>query len=148
MKTLDRTGPLVCLAHRQDQSGPVPPSSYRWLAGKVDVPVPAAESRIQAVDLRDAQLQSNRLRVGRSASAGPLFLDIDVVVSTSAAAARRIFSELAIPRRQRTLYVGTVCGLFGLIKDIHALEIADGVVLFPLSPQSCSELEVSASLIA
>lgn len=148
MNVLDRTGPLVCLAHRPDLSGPVPGSSYTWLTGQVDAPLPVAESRIQAVDLRDAQLQSNRLRVGRTALAGPLFLDIDVVVGTSAAAARRTLSDLAIPRRPRTLYIGTVNGLLGLIRDVHALGIADGVVLFPLSPDDCSEMKLRASLIA
>lgn len=140
MRLLDRTGPLVCLAHRPDPSGLGPRSSYTWLVGEADLQLPAAESRIQALDLGDAQVRSARLRDGRSAALGPLLLDLDVVVSSCGAAARRSLSESVIPRRQGAHYVGTVDGLLGLIADIHALHIADGVVLFPLTSPSCSEL--------
>jgi hypothetical protein len=144
----EQSAPLVCLACPGDPRGDSSQSTYVWLTGQASGSVPVRESRIQAHDLRDAQLQSSRLRAGRSAAADPLFLDLEVLVDISAAAAQRALSQVASPRRQSTHYVGTVSGLRGLIRDIHALRIADGVVLFPISSRTAEILQEHAALIS
>lgn len=79
--------------------------------------------RIQADDLRDAE---RKARAARAAGTAPVYLDIEVLIETDAAAAFRTAGDAG---RSGLRYIGTPRGLAGLIADVQRLGIADGVVL-------------------
>lgn len=81
-------------------------------------------TRIKAVDLRDA---ARRAQAVRADGAGEVYLDIEVLIDTDAAAAFRALD--GTPASEALRYVGTPRGLAGLIADVQRLGIADGVVL-------------------
>jgi hypothetical protein len=85
----------------------------------------ALASRIQAVDLRDAERKARALRAD---GADEVYLDIEVFVAADALAALRS-ADHAQSSSGTMRYVGTPKGLAGLIADIRTLGIADGVVL-------------------
>jgi alkanesulfonate monooxygenase SsuD/methylene tetrahydromethanopterin reductase-like flavin-dependent oxidoreductase (luciferase family) len=86
--------------------------------------------RVRAGDLGDVWRKSARLR--RDRPDVDIVADIDVVIATDARTARSLTGVAAVDSAEDTmLYVGTPSGLAGLIADIHALGIADGVVLIP-----------------
>jgi alkanesulfonate monooxygenase SsuD/methylene tetrahydromethanopterin reductase-like flavin-dependent oxidoreductase (luciferase family) len=86
--------------------------------------------RVRAGDLGDVWRKSARLR--RDRPGVDIVADIDVVIATDARTARSLTGATAVDSAEDTmLYVGTPSGLAGLIADIHALGIADGVVLIP-----------------
>ncbi|MFF3574076.1 hypothetical protein [Nocardia jiangxiensis] len=104
---------------------------------------PSSVVRIQAPDLTAAQQQTDRLKAaatgqGRDPSTVIVLVDVEVMVAHDAPAARRELARLdsrlqrpSIPTSLR--YVGTPEGLAGLIADIHAVHVADGVTILPLA---------------
>ncbi|MBO0677762.1 hypothetical protein JRC04_09835 [Mycolicibacterium sp. S2-37] len=81
-------------------------------------------TRIQAPDLRAA---ARKAAAARAEGADAVFLDIEVLIETDAAAAFRRADARDPGARLR--YIGTPRGLAGLIADVQRLGIADGVVL-------------------
>ncbi|WP_330256077.1 hypothetical protein OG874_16830 [Nocardia sp. NBC_00565] len=109
---------------------------------EVTEPAEAALIRIQAADLRAAQQQTARIKsaaavAGRDPAGISVLVDIEVIIAADAPGARqrmaRLDEMLDIPWVPRSIhYVGTPTGLAGLIADIHAVHVADGVTLLPL----------------
>lgn len=106
---------------------------------EITEPVPTdTVRRIQASDLREGQQARARARAeavssGKDADSVAVFLDIEIHIADDARTARREFSAsdaAAVPASIR--YVGTPAGLAGLIADVKAAEVADGVVLVPV----------------
>jgi hypothetical protein len=92
---------------------------------------PDGAIRVRAVDLRALGHQT---AVARAEHPGaPVLVDIDVVISDQAQAARALLARFGPKRGDTLLYVGTPAGLAGLITDIHSLGIADGAVLLPMT---------------
>lgn len=92
--------------------------------------------RIQASDLRATCRQTSHLHTEAAARGDvvTVLVDIEVGIDHDVHAARRSVANLDSPRTPETLrYVGTAAGLAGLIADIHALQLADGVALLPLT---------------
>ncbi|NLU82074.1 hypothetical protein [Rhodococcus sp. HNM0569] len=97
--------------------------------------------RIRSLDLRDAQATREQVRAdavveGRDPDGVTVLVDVEVVVAPDARRARREFAALGAslrPAADATLrYVGTPSGLGGLIDDIVAAGVADGVTVLPL----------------
>ncbi|MCV7202952.1 hypothetical protein H7J71_13155 [Mycolicibacterium peregrinum] len=91
-------------------------------------------ARISAPDLA----QARRIRSGLKSEDDDVsvILDVTVAVAREFGAAYRSargWLELAGPEAQ-VRYIGTVDGLAGLIADIEAAEVADGVTLIPAGP--------------
>ncbi|PPJ12047.1 hypothetical protein C5E51_06960 [Nocardia nova] len=103
---------------------------------------PSSIVRIQAPDLAAAQQQTARIKAaaageGYDSSAVIVLVDVEVMIAHDAPTARRELARLdcrltapSVPASLR--YVGTPAGLAGLISDIHAVHVADGVTLQPL----------------
>lgn len=99
--------------------------------------------RVRAVDLRAAQLgcaaaKAEIAAAGRNPDEVDVLVDIEVMIAPDAPTARHRLAELDAAaagkwQPQTMLYVGTPTGLAGLIADMHAVGIADGVTLLPLS---------------
>jgi len=87
--------------------------------------------RVSASDLRHAQQLRNRLRAEPESADSAVVLDITVSVADSFRAARLVVGDAPTDAIQ---YVGTVDGLAGLVRDIFAAEVADGVTLIPAAP--------------
>jgi hypothetical protein len=86
--------------------------------------------RVSAADLQQARRARARIRAGGDEVA--VILDVTVSVAADFRSARTSFGRAADPATVE--YAGTVAGLAGLIADIHAAEVADGVTLIPVSP--------------
>ncbi|MGU3432914.1 hypothetical protein ACNHUS_07830 [Actinomycetes bacterium M1A6_2h] len=109
--------------------------------GTVDLTVDAPKLdtvRIQASDLAEAQAQRSRLRkdfvdAGQDPDQLSVILDVDVHIAVDARTARKdVASSASVPAPTSLLYVGTASGLAGLIADIKAADVADGVNLHPI----------------
>ncbi len=91
--------------------------------------------RIHADDLRQAQKRTVALRSGSDDVT--VLLDIEVLVAATAAQARAELRALdglgPQPLTSGIRYIGTPSGLAGLISDVVAAGVADGVTLLPLS---------------
>ncbi|WP_226438313.1 hypothetical protein [Rhodococcus yananensis] len=106
-------------------------------AGPLDLGVdPPSVIRVRASDLREARRIRDRIRDeasedGRDPDSLTVLVDIDVVVDHDARVARRrAQSEWRHRGGVDSLsYVGTPKGLAGLLADIHAVRVADGVTL-------------------
>lgn len=83
--------------------------------------------RISAPDL--ARARRIRAGVGRDVA---VILDVTVAVGADFRSARRALQVATDDANVR--YVGTVLGLAGLIADIEAAGVADGVTLVPAAP--------------
>ncbi|OZE99965.1 hypothetical protein CH293_13830 [Rhodococcus sp. 14-2470-1b] len=98
--------------------------------------------RIHAADLREGQQARARARaeaveVGKDADSVAVFLDIEIHIADDARTARREFAALDAPTVPGSIrYVGTPSGLAGLIADVKAADVADGVTLVPVGPTS------------
>jgi len=140
-----------------------PPGPDYWAdltAGRAgDPPLdPAGPSanvvRIRATDLREAGKIRNRIRSeaeaeGRDPDSVTVLVDLDVIVDSDARTARIRHARLdSVTRRGAgTLsYVGTPHGLAGLIADIHAVRVADGVTLVPSTASFTVEHLVDGTL--
>ena len=101
---------------------------------------PPTVVRIRAADLRDAQrlragIRSDAIAAGRDPDTISVLLDIETMIAPSAFEARIELAQLDAvkPHSSATVtYIGTPTGLAGLIADIAATEVADGVTLRPL----------------
>lgn len=99
--------------------------------------------RIQATDLRDAQRQTTQIRLaeerqGRDPAAAIVLLDVEAVIDHSNRSAFDTLGQLEHASAGRrvsgsVLYVGTASGLAGMITDIYAADVANGVTLMPLT---------------
>jgi hypothetical protein len=102
---------------------------------------PRTVVRVRASDLREARKIRDRVRAeaaveGRDPDSLTVLVDLEVIVDVEARAARRRAQEAW--RRNGggasgLSYVGTPRGLAGLIADIHAVKVADGVTLIPVA---------------
>ncbi|MGC4994767.1 hypothetical protein [Nocardia salmonicida] len=96
-----------------------------------------------------------RARSGSRTATPLVLLDLEILIDVSAEAARghlpseddtvsacRTTADVATDRSMSSItsYVGTVTGLYDLIRDLHALAIADGVLLIPLTPDPTVDL--------
>ncbi|NLU82698.1 hypothetical protein [Rhodococcus sp. HNM0569] len=113
---------------------------------------PAEVVRVRATDLREARaayasVLDDALRGGRLR---PVVLaDVEVLLAPDARRARRLLRELdaaesATPTTLR--YVGTPLGLAGLVADIGAAHVADGVTLLPLTLPGALEHIVTGTI--
>jgi hypothetical protein len=92
---------------------------------------PVGAVRVRAVDLRGV---THRAAAARADHPGAVVMvDIDVMIAEDAHSARDTLADAGQARSDTLLYVGTPTGLAGLIADIHALGIADGAVLLPVT---------------
>ena len=92
---------------------------------------PEGAIRVRAVDLRAVAQRAAAVRAEHPGAA--VVVDIDVMIADEAQLARATLARLGSERGDTLLYVGTPSGLAGLIADIHALGIADGAVLLPVT---------------
>lgn len=98
-----------------------------------------ATVRIQAADLGQAQLTTRRIRsaeaeAGRDPYGLLVLLDLEFLIAPDARTARTELAESNHFGCSATVrYVGTPHGLAGLISDIRAASVADGVTLIPLA---------------
>ncbi|TQF75017.1 LLM class flavin-dependent oxidoreductase [Rhodococcus spelaei] len=112
-------------------------------AGPLDlVAEPVTVVRVRAHDLREAQQRREAIRAGiaeegRDPDSVTVLVDVEVLLADDHHSARRelarLDARLARPRVPDSIfYVGTASGLTGLIADIRAAGVADGVTLLPL----------------
>ncbi|WP_194293840.1 hypothetical protein [Rhodococcus pyridinivorans] len=112
--------------------------------------------RVRAADLREAGKLRDRIRAvaageGRDPDSVTVLVDVEVVLASDARTARTRRTRRTRPESTRgeagTLsYVGTPHGLAGLIADIHAVQVADGVTLIPLAAPFTVEHLVDGTL--
>ncbi|CRK50176.1 conserved hypothetical protein [Rhodococcus sp. RD6.2] len=112
-------------------------SSTLDLAGDPDSVV-----RIRAHDLGEAQRRRDVARAraerdGRDPDSVAVLLDVEVLLADDHRGARRELARLDAGLREPRVpesisYVGTASGLVGLLADIRAAGVADGVTLLPL----------------
>ncbi|PTR29119.1 luciferase-like monooxygenase [Rhodococcus sp. OK519] len=117
---------------------------------------PAVVHRVQAVDLREAQQTRSRIRAqvaaeGRDPDSVTVLVDIETLIADDSRSARAelalLDETLGVPHQPTTLsYVGTPHGLAGLIADIQAADVADGVTLLPLALPQVLERIVDGTL--
>lgn len=98
--------------------------------------------RIHAADLREGQqararARSEAVEAGADADSVAVFLDIEIHIADDARTARREFAALDAPTVPGSIrYVGTPAGLAGLVADVKAAKVADGVTLIPVGPSA------------
>ncbi|MCX4094458.1 hypothetical protein [Nocardia sp. alder85J] len=113
------------------------------LTGGVESPgrQPDTVARVRAADLPSAArlvagIRSELAATGIDPAGVAVLVDLEVMIALDASSARRAVQRLddlvAPPPPATPRYVGTPAGLAGLIADIHAAGVADGVVLLPL----------------
>ncbi|MEE2058707.1 hypothetical protein [Rhodococcus artemisiae] len=101
---------------------------------------PATVVRVRAADLREARKIRDRVRAdasaeGRDPDTLTVLVDLEVIVDVEARLARRRAQDAWRKDGGGATglsYVGTPSGLAGLIADIHAVKVADGVTLIPV----------------
>ncbi|MFG1784701.1 hypothetical protein ACGFIU_19870 [Rhodococcus oryzae] len=129
--------PLGLTDYWVDLTAPADPDAQLDLAA-----VPGTVVRIRAHDLRGAQQQRDRIRAdaaadGRDPDSVTVLLDVEVLLGDDSRSARRELALLdggllGVRVPDSISYVGTASGLAGLIADIRAAGVADGVTLLPL----------------
>ena len=87
-------------------------------------------ARISASDLA----QARRIRSGLKSEDAALSVILDVTVAVAGAYRSARCSLTVTGPEAEVRYVGTIDGLTGLIADIEAAEVADGVTLIPATP--------------
>lgn len=117
-------------------------SDPRWLT---DPPI-ADTVHIRADDLAAAQLARARLRAshtdrGYRTDAPSVVLDIAVHIAHDARTARAELADAGVHAPRTVCYIGTPAGLAGLIADIEAAHVADGVTIVPMLDAHRVELE-------
>lgn len=85
--------------------------------------------RFRAPDLKRAQRERANIRAEGSVDA---VLDVKVSVAADFRTACRAMAAAAPGDDAALRYVGTLDGLAGLVSDIHAAGVADGVTLIPV----------------
>ena len=109
--------------------------------------------RIHAADLRESQqirlrARSEAIAAGDDADSVAVFLDVEIWIADDARTARREFAASkgpAVPSSIR--YVGTPSGLAGLIADIGAAAVADGVTLIPVGADTRALAAVALGVV-
>ncbi|OSC32273.1 hypothetical protein B8W69_00260 [Mycobacterium vulneris] len=124
-----------------------------WVEITADRP-PGETVRIAAPDLRAARRETARLRAeahqGRRRTAGvAVLVDLEALTAEQAGTARAQMmrhdeARGVVHRGESLRYVGTPAGLAGLIGDIYAADVADGVTLRPLSLATLDSLCATA----
>ncbi|MBY4108266.1 hypothetical protein HQO82_12385 [Rhodococcus fascians] len=110
-------------------------------------PIGPGVSRVRASDLQQATAVYNRMHAEDHNAV--VSLDLEFVIAPTAHAARttplddRPGGDASTPTVR---YVGTPLGLAGLIADVGAARVADGVNLIPLDNSASAELLVSSTL--
>lgn len=102
--------------------------------------------RLRAADLQRAQRESARLRADPGSSGTSVILDIRVLIAEDFRTARRASAAVAVPPEDCVQYVGTLAGLVGLVRDVYAAGVADGVTLVPAAPDQDVEALALATL--
>ncbi|UYP19358.1 hypothetical protein OED52_01925 [Rhodococcus sp. Z13] len=107
--------------------------------------------RVRASDLREAGKLRDRVRAeaaaeGRDPDSVTVLVDLEVVLASDARTARRRPDAVRRGGAGTLSYVGTPHGLAGLIADIHAVRVADGVTLVPLDASFTVEHLVDGTL--
>ena len=102
--------------------------------------------RVRATDLRRAAAMHDDL--SDPAGAVIAVLDVEFLIAPTARAARTEYRNRGFDKDDATTvrYVGTPGGLAGLIADIGAVGVADGVVLIGLDDGESTELLSSTTL--
>lgn len=149
---LTASGHHPAIRGRKPLSGPLAASDY-WieLTSPRDLDLiadPPEVVRITASDLREAQrmragIRADAIAAGRDPDEITVLLDLDTLLAPTAAIARAELAQLDssfAELRSAVTYIGTPAGLAGLIADIGAAEVADGVTLRPLSLPGSLEL--------
>jgi hypothetical protein len=141
------------------RTGPrLPVRADRWIELTASAPgvealdptaFPDTVRRVRADDLRVAQriragIRAEAEAAGRDPDSVSVVLDIETLLAADASAALRRLAELDA-RTQPTAassvrYIGTPTGLIGLIADLRAVEVADGVTLRPLDQSETLDL--------
>lgn len=103
---------------------------------------PATIERVQTMDLlatkrRTARKKECAEQDGLDPADAVVLVDLEVMIASNVRDAHRAMDRLdelvdTPPRPKSLRYIGTPTGLAGLISDIYAAKIADGVVLLPL----------------
>ena len=110
-------------------------------------PIGPGVSRVRASDLQQATTVYNRMHAEDHNAV--VSLDLEFVIAPTARVARAIPVK-SQPRdgdsTATVRYVGTPLGLAGLIADVGAARVADGVNLIPLDNSASAELLVSSTL--
>jgi hypothetical protein len=108
------------------------------LGDRLWLDTPGDVVRVRAADLRSVTQKAAALREERPNVHA--LVDIDVMIARDAHSARAAMAAAPPTDGTTLLYVGTPVGLAGLIADIHALGIADGAVLIPLTRDGVTDL--------
>lgn len=106
--------------------------------------------RLRAVDLSTATAAYRHMRA-HGGDQGPVLLEVEIVLAPTARDARAGYRALGLAPRDagsNYLYVGTPSGLSGLVADIGAAGVADGVILIPLDDRVTRRLLVSDAIPA
>jgi hypothetical protein len=104
-----------------------------WLTAE-----PTSDSvRIRAADLAESQEIRRRSRraceaAGHEDTTISVILVLEVHIAAEARIARKELAASTVGRPESVRYVGTSSGLAGLIADIKAASVADGVVIVPV----------------
>lgn len=108
---------------------------------------------VRASDLREGQQNRARARAeaveaGKDADSVAVFLDIEIHIADDARTARREFAASnANPVPSSIRYVGTPSGLAGLVADVKAADVADGVTLIPVGPAQRNLEKVASGVV-
>ncbi|TQC44846.1 hypothetical protein EEB14_35030 [Rhodococcus sp. WS4] len=99
--------------------------------------------RVQASDLAEAQSIRTRLRkdhvaAGHGVDSIAVVVDVRVHISVDARTARKELAAAPVCSENSLHYVGTAAGLAGLISDMKAAAVADGVTILPIVTQECA----------
>ncbi|MGE2716429.1 hypothetical protein ACQI4L_20440 [Mycolicibacterium litorale] len=89
---------------------------------------------LRAPDLATAQRERRRIQSSMTGEPPSVLLEVEAVVAETYSQARRKLADTdgAATEQLTIRYVGTPVGLAGLIADIAAAEVADGVVITPV----------------
>jgi hypothetical protein len=90
---------------------------------------------LRAPDLATAQRERRRMRSSSAGESPSILLEVEAVVAETYGQARARLADAdgTVHSEQLTIrYVGTAVGLAGLIADIAAADVADGVVISPV----------------
>lgn len=104
---------------------------------------PSEWMHIRSADLGEAQVMRTRVRRdhlmrGRQTRPPEVILELEVHIAAEARTARKELTAARVGLPASVRYLGTSSGLAGLISDIKAARVADGVLITPLVT-SCRE---------